>query len=368
MYKKTFFLYIYCHKMNYSIKLLPDIGQIETTKVLKKSLNANKALAELKGIISIIPDQNILINTLALQEAKDSSAVENIITTHDELFKASLDLDTSIAAKEVQSYAAALKRGHDLIAQYGFLSTNHLLQILDILEPNNGAIRRLPGTVLKNQQTGDVVYTPPQDYENIVVYLSNLEQFINDDTLTDWDSLVKMAIIHFQFESIHPFYDGNGRTGRIINLLYLVLKKLLDAPILYLSRYIVQNKGAYYQKLQAVRDNNDWEGWLCFMLDAVEATAIHTIQLIKDIRLLLEKNKTWCQENYPKIYSRELLDNLFKHPYTKIEFVMQDCQVSRLTAAKYLAIFVQHQILVKIKLGKTNYFINKELLALLMQK
>ncbi len=354
--------------MSYNIKLLPDIGQIETTKVLKKSLNANKALAELKGIISIIPDQNILINTLALQEAKDSSAVENIITTHDELFKASLDLDTSIAAKEVQSYAAALKRGHDLIVQNGFLSTNHLLQILDILEPNNGAIRRLLGTVLKNQQTGDVVYTPPQDYENIVAYLSNLEQFINDDTLTDWDSLIKMAIIHFQFESIHPFYDGNGRTGRIINLLYLVLKKLLDAPILYLSRYIVQNKSAYYQKLQAVRDDNDWEGWLCFVLDAVEATAIHTIQLIKDIRLLLEKNKAWCQDNYPKIYTRELLNNLFKHPYTKIEFVMQDCQVSRLTAAKYLAIFVQHQILIKIKLGKTNYFINKELLDLLMQK
>lgn len=354
--------------MDYTIKLLPDIGQIETKRVLKKSLSANKALAELKGIISIIPDQNLLINTLALQEAKDSSAVENIITTHDELFKASLDLEVSIAAKEVQSYAAALKCGFDLIKRHGFLSNNHLLQILDILEPNNGAIRKLPGTVLKNQQSGEVVYTPPQDYETIVSYLNNLEQFINDDTLTDWDALIKMTVIHFQFESIHPFYDGNGRTGRIINLLYLVLKDLLDAPILYLSRYIVQNKSAYYQKLQAVRDKDDWEGWLCFMLEAVENTAIHTIQLIKDIRLLLEHHKVWCQENYPKIYSRELLDNLFKHPYTKIEFVMQDCQVSRLTAAKYLDIFVENQILIKIKLGKSNYFINRDLLELLMKK
>lgn len=353
--------------MDYTIKLLPNIGQIETANVLKKALNANKALAELKGMLSTIPDQNILINTLALQEAKDSSAVENIITTHDELFKASLDLEVSIATKEVQSYAAALKRGYDLIHENGFLSSNHLLQILDVLEPNNGAIRKLPGTVLKNQQTGEVVYTPPQDYETILNYLKNLEDFINDDTLVDWDNLVKMAIIHFQFESIHPFYDGNGRTGRIINLLYLVLKGLLDVPILYLSRYIMQHKGAYYQKLQAVRDNEDWEGWLCFMLEAIETTSMHTIKLVKGIRALLVKNSSWCKENYPKIYSRELIDNLFKHPYTKIDFVMQDCHVSRLTAAKYLEIFVKHEILIKIKMGKNNYFINKELLELLAQ-
>ncbi|MBB3842330.1 Fic family protein [Runella defluvii] len=313
--------------MSYRIKELPNIGEIETKKVLKKSLQANKALAELKGILATIPDQNILINTLSLQEAKDSSAIENVITTHDELFKASLNLQVSAAAKEVQSYASALKRGHDLVRQYGFLSTKHLLHILDILEPNNGAIRRLPGTVLKNQQTGEVVYMPPQDYEEIIRLMSNLEQFINNDELADWDSLVKMAIIHFQFESIHPFYDGNGRTGRIINLLYLVLKDLLDVPVLYLSRYIVRYKGQYYQKLQAVRDDDDWESWICFMLEAVENTALYTIDLIKAIRVLLEETKVWCQESHPKIYSRELLDNLFKHPYTKIEFVMQDCQV-----------------------------------------
>ena len=277
--------------MNYIIKSLPNIGEIETKSVLKKSLQANKALAELKGILATIPDQNILINTLSLQEAKDSSAIENIITTHDELFKASLNLNVSVAAKEVQSYSAALKRGYDLIQQHGFLSTKHLLQILDILEPNNGAIRRLPGTILKNQQTGEVVYTPPQDYEAILNLMTNLEQFINNDELADWDFLVKMAIIHFQFESIHPFYDGNGRTGRIINLLYLVLKNLLDVPVLYLSRYIVRNKGQYYQKLQDVRDKDDWESWICFMLEAVENTAIFTIDLIKNIRILLEETK-----------------------------------------------------------------------------
>ncbi|WP_028523155.1 Fic family protein [Runella limosa] len=354
--------------MSYRIKELPNIGEIETKKVLKKSLQANKALAELKGILATIPDQNILINTLSLQEAKDSSAIENVITTHDELFKASLDLQVSAAAKEVQSYASALKRGHDLVRQYGFLSTKHLLHILDILEPNNGAIRRLPGTVLKNQQTGEVVYMPPQDYDEIIRLMSNLEQFINNDELADWDSLVKMAIIHFQFESIHPFYDGNGRTGRIINLLYLVLKDLLDVPVLYLSRYIVRYKGQYYQKLQAVRDDDDWESWICFMLEAVENTALYTIDLIKAIRVLLEETKVWCQESHPKIYSRELLDNLFKHPYTKIEFVMQDCQVTRLTAAKYLEIFAENNLLTKVKLGKTNYFINQRLVELLMQQ
>ncbi|WP_298351639.1 Fic family protein [Runella sp.] len=354
--------------MGYTIQMLPNIGEIETKLVLKKSVQANKALAELKGILATIPDQNILINTLSLQEAKDSSAIENIITTHDELFKATLDLQVSVAAKEVQSYSAALKRGYDLTQQYGFLSTNHLIQILDILEPNNGAIRRLPGTVLKNQQTGEVVYTPPQDYPTIVQLLGNLEQFINDDTVCDWDDLVKMAIIHFQFESLHPFYDGNGRTGRIINLLYLVLRGLLDIPVLYLSRHIVRNKGHYYQRLQAVRDNNDWESWICFMLEAVENTALFTIKLIKNIRVLLEETKVWCQQTYPKIYSRELLDNLFKHPYTKIEFVMQDCQVTRLTAAKYLDIFAENNKLIKVKLGKSNYFINQPLLNLLMQK
>ncbi len=350
----------------YAIKLLPNIGNIETRIVLKKSLLANKALAELKGVLATIPDQNILLNTLALQEAKDSSAIENIITTHDELFRASLNLTTSLATKEVQSYTNALKRGFDLTQQYGFLSIRHFLQILDILEPNNGAIRRLPGTVLKNQTTGEVVYTPPQDYDSIMDLLTNLEKFINDPQMVDWDDLVKMAVIHFQFESIHPFYDGNGRTGRIINLLYLVLRKLIDIPVLYLSRYIVANKGQYYQRLQAVRDNEDWEGWLCFMLEAVEQTALHTIQLVKKMKILIEETKQYLQQNQPKIYSRELLDNVFKHPYTKIEFVMTDCQVSRLTATKYLKILSENQLLNKVKLGKTNYFINHQLLGLLM--
>jgi Fic family protein len=353
--------------MAYEVQKLPNIGDVETKLVLKKSLQANRALAELKGILATIPDQNILINTLSLQEAKDSSAIENIITTHDELFKASIDLQVTLAAKEVQSYSAALKRGFDLVSQYGFLSTNHLVQILNVLEPTNGGIRRLPGTMLKNQQTGEIVYAPPQDYNEISDLMNNLEQFINNDELTDWDNLVKMAIIHFQFESIHPFYDGNGRTGRIINLLYLVLKNLLDVPVLYLSRYIVKNKGQYYQKLQAVRDINDWESWIVFMLEAVEETSLYTIELIKNIRQLLYTTKEWCQEHNPKIYSRELMDNLFKHPYTKIEFVMQDCQISRLTATKYLDILVESGKLTKVKIGKSNYYINQALLNLLIQ-
>ena len=228
---------------------------VESKAILKKLTVAHKALAELKGVVSSIPNENILINTLGLQEAKDSSAIENIITTHDDIYKAELNLTSfkSLDAKEIQNYISALKKGFGLISRNKILTNNDIIDIQAELEKNNAGFRRLPGTALKNRTTGEIVYTPPQDYATIQELMQNLEQFINDNTMSSFDPLVKMAIIHYQFESIHPFYDGNGRTGRIINILYLVMNELLDLPILYLSRYIIQNKGKYYKLLQEVR-------------------------------------------------------------------------------------------------------------------
>ena len=231
--------------------MLPHLGDIESKAVLKKTAKAHQALAELKGVVGSIPNQAILLNTLPLQEAKDSSAIENIITTHDDLYQSdSLARQfISLAAKEVHNYATALRRGFEQVQQTGLLTERHILEIQQCIEENDAGYRTQAGTVLKNQQTGEVVYEPPQHPDDIINYMRNLEQFINDDQLCDWDDLVKMAVIHHQFESIHPFYDGNGRTGRIINILFLVKQNLLGLPVLYLSRYINQHKSSYYSLL-----------------------------------------------------------------------------------------------------------------------
>lgn len=344
---------------------LPLPLELESRKVLKKLPEAHRALAELKGIGGTIPNQAILLNTLGLQEAKDSSAVENIITTQDELFKANLNLAgwQTAAAKEVQNYVAALQRGFELINKNGLLTTNHILEIQSILEQNQAGFRKVPGTVLKNAQTGEVVFTPPQEYDQIVSAMSNLVAYINDDSLSDVDPLVKMAVIHFQFESIHPFYDGNGRTGRIINILYLIQKSLLHLPILYLSRFIIEHKSEYYQHLQSVRENQDWEPWIMFMLEGVERTSVETIALILEIKKLMMDYKHKIRSKY-KFYSQELINNLFRHPYTKIEFIQNDLKVSRITATGYLNRLVEDGVLTKKKLGVGNYYINEPLVAL----
>lgn len=349
-------------------KLPLDID-LETKRVLKALPAAHAALAELKGIATTIPNQNILINTLGLQEAKDSSAIENIITTHDDLYKSELNLNAfkSLQAKEVQNYIAALKKGFELTTLTGLLTNNSILQIQEILEDNKAGFRRLPGTALKNAATGKTVYTPPQDYEEILRLMSNLEQYINDSEMQDCDPLIKMAIIHFQFESIHPFYDGNGRTGRIINILYLILQNLQSLPILYLSNYIIKHKADYYRLLQSVRDENLWEEWVLFMIKGVEQTAKETIELIIKIKELMLDFKHRLRANY-KFYSQDLLNNLFKHPYTKIEFVVNDLGVSRLTAANYLNKLAADKMLKKNKLGTGNYYINEELFTLLTKR
>lgn len=354
----------------WELKELPLNGiDFETKKVLKALPSAHAALAELKGIASTIPNQSILINTLGIQEAKDSSAIENIITTHDELFKSELNLDSfnSLQAKEVQNYIAALKKGFELVKQKNILSTNSILQIQETIENNKAGFRKVPGTDLRNFQTGDVIYTPPQDYQVIIRLMNNLEKYINDPAIQECDPLIKMAVIHFQFESIHPFYDGNGRTGRIINILYLILENLQNLPILYLSNFIIKNKSDYYKYLQSVRDEGSWEEWILFMIKGVEITARETIELILKIKELMLDYKHKLRDNY-KFYSQELLNNLFKHPYTKIEFVVSEIGVSRLTAANYLNKLAEDKVLVKRKLGTANYYINQELVDLLTKR
>jgi len=356
-------------KKRWKLENLPPSHDIESKKILKRLPKAHAALAELKGIAKSIPNQNILINTLGLQEAKDSSAIENIITTHDELFKSELNLDkiTSLSAKEVQNYIVALKRGFSLVSERELLTSNIILEIQQIIENNKAGFRKLPGTALKNSSTGETIYTPPQDFDTINLLMSNLEKFINTPEMSDYDPLVKMGIIHFQFESIHPFYDGNGRTGRIINILYLILEQLLDLPILYLSSYIIRNKADYYRLLQKVRNSNDWEEWILFMINGVDVTSKETIKLILAINDLMKSTKNTLRENY-KFYSQDLLNNLFRHPYTKIEFVVNDLKVSRITAANYLNKLANDNLLEKRKIGNSNYYVNRPLFEILTER
>ncbi|PHI18047.1 addiction module protein [Lewinellaceae bacterium SD302] len=322
---------------NWQIELIPSRPDLESRKILKKLPAAHAALAELKGLAATMPNQNILINTLSLQEAKDSSAIENIVTTHDEIYQQELNLKSikSLESKEVQNYISALKRGYDLVSKRGLLTNKVILEIQQTLEKNRAGFRKLPGTELKNATTGEVVYTPPQDIMKINSLMDELQKMINDPEYSDYDPIVKMAIIHFQFESIHPFYDGNGRTGRILNILYLIQNNLLELPILYLSSYIIRYKSDYYKYLQEIRNTNNWDNWLEFMIDGVHKTSLETIQTIKEIKTIMQSMKNELRSNY-KFYSQDLLNNLFKHPYTKIGFLVEDLKVSRLTAANYL--------------------------------
>jgi len=362
-------IYFSLQNMTWKLIPLPYAEDLETKSILKQLPAAHAALAELKGIVRSIPNQIILLNTLGIQEAKDSSSVENIITTHDELYKANLDFEvnTSPDVKEVQNYVAAMKRGFELLQTRGLLTNQTILKIQETLEGNNAGFRKLPGTALKNAQTGEIVYLPPQDPNEILSLMTNLEQFINDPELSDYDPLVKMAIIHYQFESIHPFYDGNGRTGRILNILYLIMTGLQKLPILYLSSHIIRNKPDYYRLLQGVRENGDWESWISYMIRGVENTARETIQLIEELKILIVEMQVLLRTRY-KFYSQELLNNLFEHPYTKIEFLVRDLGVSRITAANYLNQLAADGVLRKERLGTGNYYVNERLFELLSRR
>jgi Fic family protein len=352
--------------MTFIVKPLPPLSDIETKPVLKQLSASHRYLALLNGRSATIPNENILINTLALQEAKDSSAIENIITTHDELYKAQLfeAYFNNASAKEVSRYAEALKLGFQLVRKQKLITNSTVLIIQETLEQNEAGYRKVKGTALINENTGETIYTPPQDYDTITNLMENLVAFMNDDTLSDLDPLIKMSLIHHQFETIHPFYDGNGRTGRILNILFLVQQGLLDLPVLYLSRFIIQNKADYYKLLQSVRDTGNWEPWLLYMLKGVEQTAQQAISLIEGIHKLMGEYKRRIRTDHSKIYSQDLLNNLFKHPYTKIEFIMEDLQVSRQTASTYLDTLVSSGLLQKHKIGKSNYYMNMPLFSL----
>lgn len=359
---------------SYEIPLLPLPYDLETKAVLRQANKANRKLAELKGVAQTIPNERILISSLTLQEAKDSSAVENIVTTQDDLYRAGLDASFTLigaATKEVLFYREAINEVFKLVRNKNILTLNDIKRIQEVLEQNSAGFRTTPGTQLKRSSDGAVIYTPPQDGQLIVELMSNLEQFINDDELCPIDPLVKMAIIHHQFESIHPFYDGNGRTGRIVNILYLVTSGLLDLPILYLSRYITHNKAEYYERIQAIRnatgDNSaQWEEWILYMLRGVEQTAEETITLVKNIGNLMTKYKNIIRPAFGRKYSHELLNGLFYHPYTKIGHLESNMQVSRQTAAKYLDKLASLGLLQKERMGKENYYINTQLMELFL--
>lgn len=359
---------------SYEIPLLPLPYDLETKAVLRQANKANRKLAELKGVAQTIPNERILISSLTLQEAKDSSAVENIVTTQDDLYRAGLDAGFTLigaATKEVLFYREAINEGFKLVRNKNILTLNDIKRIQEVLEQNSAGFRTTPGTQLKRSSDGAVIYTPPQDGQLIVELMSNLEQFINDDELCPIDPLVKMAIIHHQFESTHPFYDGNGRTGRIVNILYLVTSGLLDLPILYLSRYITHNKAEYYERIQAIRnatgDNSaQWEEWILYMLRGVEQTAEETITLVKNIGNLMTKYKNIIRPAFGRKYSHELLNGLFYHPYTKIGHLESNMQVSRQTAAKYLDKLASLGLLQKERMGKENYYINTQLMELFL--
>lgn len=356
-------------KPSYQIPPLPPQVEIETVPVLKALTRASRALADLKGQAKTIPNQGILIDTLALQEAKASSEVENIVTTQDELFQADVfpDDPQSPAAKEVALYRDALQLGYArLIETGGLIPNSAVIDMFRLLKGRNDGFRATPGTALKNEQTGTLVFVPPQDAREIVAHMTALERFINDDSLSELDPLIKMAIIHHQFESIHPFPDGNGRIGRILNVLYLTRTGLLDIPVLYLSRFITRNKADYYRHLQAVRDSGDWQAWIIYMLDAVAETSATTVEIVIGMRDQMAAAKHRLRAELPKLYSQELLNNLFRHPYTRIEYLQKDLGVSRQTAAKYLDTLAEHGFVEKHRSGKSNYFVNTALVKLFL--
>lgn len=357
----------------YTIPKLPLGIDLETKEILKQVNLANKALAELKGVAHTIPNEGVLINSLVIQEAKESSEVENIVTTHDEIFQADLSVSNyavSNAAKEVMNYREAMLEGFSRVKENMLLTNNIIKNIQEKLEKNKAGFRTSAVTLQNSKQ--EIVYAPPKTGDEVEHYMSNLEQFINNSELSDLDPLIKLAIIHHQFESIHPFYDDNGRTGRIISVLYLVQNRLLDLPILYLSRYITRNKADYYKLIQAVRDNDgdikDWQNWVMFILKGIEVTSKETIILINGIAQLMAQYKAILKPVFGKTYKHELLNNLFFHPYTKIEFIERDMNVQRKTAAKYLDMIVDLKLLTKMKKGSSNYYINNALFELFLNQ
>lgn len=345
------------------LPLLPPNVELETKKILRQAIASNKTLAELKGRADEIPNQSMLVNAITLQEAKDSSEIENILTTQDTLYKAfSSNISaTDAQTKEVLRYRQALWEGFNELNNRP-LSTNSFIRIVQTLKENSSGLRNAPGTIItSNNQT---IYTPPEGENTIRNLLKNLEDFMHADD--DLDYLIKLAIMHYQFEAIHPFFDGNGRTGRVLNILYLVEKGLLEIPILYLSKYIIENKNDYYKKIRNVTEKADWETWILFMLKGIEETARYTLYKINEINKLMNTTISYAKEKLPaRVYSKELIELLFEQPYCKVKYLVDKGLAKRQTAAEYLNELEKIGILKSQKVGVENLYLNVKLFEVL---
>lgn len=350
-----------------NLPVLPPPFDLETKTVLKKVNKANKALGELKGWSPHQSNPYLLLQTIILQEAKASSEIENIVTTNDELYQAYSISDIkniSPATKEVLHYQEALLKGYKMLKDRP-LGNGIFLELFHIIKQRTDGIRSNPGTKLMNS-SHETVYTPPDNQEDIYRLLKNLEEYINTPK-DDLDPLIRLSLIHYQFECIHPFPDGNGRTGRIVNVLYLVQEHLLNYPTLYLSRYIIQHKTEYYNALQGVTEHQDWENWILYILTAIEETALHTLQMLKDISAAQKYMEDEMREKVPNICSKDLVELLFEYPYCKISFLVQRNIAKTQTASKYLHALYEIGILDRVKIGREIYYINKSLFRLLAQ-
>lgn len=356
------------HKKPYNdLPLLPPNADIETKEILRKTISAGRALAQLNGTLKNLPNPTLFLDTIYLQEAKASSEVENIITTNDELYKslvAGRKVENS-ATKEVLSYKEALWLGLEQLKKKPFITTNLCISIVQCIKQNTASIRVTPGTTLSNTK-GEVIYTPPSGEAVIREKLANLEKFINEDNTID--PLIKMALMHYQFEAIHPFADGNGRTGRILLLLYLKLSGLLDTPAIYLSEYIIKNKADYYKNLRSVTEKNDWENYILYMLDMIEETSARGLERLNKITKAIDKTAEEIKTKLPKIYSKDLVEILFRLPYTKRKNLIDENIGNPKTVGNYLIALEENGFLKSVKVGKEKLYLNERLLKILEGK
>ncbi|MBO6538785.1 MAG: Fic family protein [Rhizobiaceae bacterium] len=346
---------------------LPPPKELETKAVLKACIEARTALAELKISGELIPNQSVLINSIPLLEAQASSEIENIVTTTDRLFRFASDAASApdAATKEALRYRTALYRGFQMLKERP-VSTLIAVEICRTIKGIELDVRSTPGTALVNDATGRVVYTPPAGQPLLLNKLSNWEHYIHE--AENIDPLIRLAVMHYQFEAIHPFTDGNGRTGRVLNLLYLVDKGLLDTPVLYLSRSIIRDKQLYYEGLLRVTTSNEWEPWILYMLNAIAETAVWTTLKIRSIRNLLDETTSHIRKQLPKIYSRELVETIFSNPYCRISDVVDAGIAKRQSASVYLKSLVDSGVLTEMKAGREKLYINPSLLSLLTER
>ena len=353
------------HPYNALPPVPPSDIDLETKAVLKQAIRANKALAELKGAGNLIPNQAVLVRVIGLQEAKLSSEIENIVTTDDDLYRAFADDSekVNLQTKEVLRYNDALWHGYNSLKNGRLLTTALFTEIVHIIKGTDAGVRKTSGTRIGGRD-GEIIYTPPEGEKLLRDKLENLEQFLYSES--DLDPLIKLAVLHYQFEAIHPFSDGNGRAGRILNILYLIEAGLLEMPVLYLSRYIIEHKPLYYEGLRRVTEEGDWEKWLLFILHAVEETAVATNRRVIEIRDLMQEIGEQVRRESPKIYSKDLIEVLFSQPYCRIRFIEQANIVkSRQAASRYLQELTRIGILTRVTSGRETYYLNDRFLQLL---